>query len=296
VFLTDARVLAGELPRAVRRAVLAETQNETAHAVLISGNPIDEDALPPTPGHWRDANTSATMEHSFVLLLYSALLGDAIGWRSQQDGRIITDVLPIAGYENSLVSASSQRELGWHTEDAFSPYRGDYVGLYCLRNPRAISTTVSYVDLSQVPEHIGRVLLASRFHTLPDTSHTVAAGGHADELRRDPPSVPLLGGTAEAPVLCIDSDFTVAVDGDKDAAHALKWLTCHLNDNIYDVVLRAGDIVILDNRKVVHGRRAFRPRYNGEDRWLKRTNFVIDLRRTRSGRASAESRVIGSRR
>jgi hypothetical protein len=36
------------------------------------------------------------------------------------------------------------------------------------------------------------------------------------------------------------------------------------------VPLRPGDLLIVDNDAVVHGRVAFRARYDGSDRWLKR--------------------------
>jgi len=42
--------------------------------------------------------------------------------------------------------------------------------------------------------------------------------------------------------------------------------------------------VIVDNRVTVHGRTAFRPRYDGADRWLQRTFAVADLRRSRDHR------------
>ncbi|HYG65572.1 MAG TPA: arginine beta-hydroxylase, Fe(II)/alpha-ketoglutarate-dependent, partial [Thermoanaerobaculia bacterium] len=59
-----------------------------------------------------------------------------------------------------------------------------------------------------------------------------------------------------------------------------------------DVVLEPGEICFIDNFKAVHGRRAFRARYDGEDRWLKRVNIVRDLRKSRAVRPSAASRTI----
>ena len=43
------------------------------------------------------------------------------------------------------------------------------------------------------------------------------------------------------------------------------------------VPLFAGDVIILDNFKALHGRRAFKARYDGHDRWLKRVNVVLGL-------------------
>jgi hypothetical protein len=45
---------------------------------------------------------------------------------------------------------------------------------------------------------------------------------------------------------------------------AVKTATQH-------VVLAAGDLLVIDNDRAVHGRTPFTPRYDGTDRWLKRS-------------------------
>jgi hypothetical protein len=42
----------------------------------------------------------------------------------------------------------------------------------------------------------------------------------------------------------------------------------------------------------VHGRRAFKARYDGSDRWFKRMNITRDLRKSRADRIEAVSRII----
>ncbi|MEZ0070331.1 Fe(II)/alpha-ketoglutarate-dependent arginine beta-hydroxylase [Streptacidiphilus sp. MAP12-20] len=304
-FLTDVRVLAAELPLGLRLAVNAARLDDRKHGLVVSGNLVDEQLLGLTPRGWQEADTDASRVHAFMIMLYGAVLGDVVSWATQQDGRIVTDVVPAPGMEESLVSSSSSKELGWHTEDAFSPCRADYVGLLCLRSPELTATTIGHLDLTALPEKVGDVLRAARFHIMPDTSHEAAlntepeAAGRADAfdrldaVRRRPPRIPLLEGHADAPVLRIDGDFVSAVEGDEEAAAALAWLKAHLSANLYDFPLAPGDVGFIDNRNVVHGRRPFRPRYDGTDRWLKRVNIVADLRRTRPGRSSTSTRVIG---
>ncbi|MEU8576429.1 hypothetical protein [Streptomyces asoensis] len=115
-FLADAPVLAHDLPSSVRRTANAARLDDRKHAFVVSGN-IVEPWLEPTPAIWREADTAGSGPYGFLLVLYAALLGDPIGWGTQRDGRVVTDVLPVRGPEHSLVSASSERELGWHTED-----------------------------------------------------------------------------------------------------------------------------------------------------------------------------------
>ena len=52
--------------------------------------------------------------------------------------------------------------------------------------------------------------------------------------------------------------------------HAVKHTT-------QQVVLAAGDILVIDNHRCVHGRTPFAPRYDGTDRWLKRALVVQSL-------------------
>ena len=54
----------------------------------------------------------------------------------------------------------------------------------------------------------------------------------------------------------------------------------------------AGEICFVDNRKAVHGRRSFKARYDGYDRWFKRMNITRDLRKSRASRTDAASRII----
>jgi alpha-ketoglutarate-dependent taurine dioxygenase len=42
-------------------------------------------------------------------------------------------------------------------------------------------------------------------------------------------------------------------------------------------VLQAGDVLVIDNERAVHGRTPFVPRYDGTDRWLKRALVVTSL-------------------
>ncbi|MGP4104212.1 guanitoxin biosynthesis L-enduracididine beta-hydroxylase GntD [Nonomuraea sp. KM90] len=284
-FLAEVNVIAQELPLAPRRAVNRARLDEAKHAVLITGNMLRDDLLNDTPAHWRDPQSEEARLSGFTLMLWAALLGDPIGWTTQQDGRILTDVLPVAGHEQTDVSSSSRKELTWHTEDAFSPYRADYVGLYCLRNPDLTPTTLAAADPLALPGWARETLAQPRFLTRADDAH--------DQDTTRPETGAVLTGPAEAAVLRIDRDCTVAAPGDEDARAALELIFGQLDANLYDFALAPGDLIFLDNRNVVHGRRPFRARYDGRDRWLRRINVTADLRRTRAGRRSGDDRRIG---
>nr|ADR02786.1 SriC [Streptomyces ribosidificus] len=254
---------------------------------------------------WRDARTPGSRPLSFLLTLYAGLLGDVFGWATQQDGRVVTDVLPIKGGEHTLVSSSSRQELGWHTEDAFSPHRADYVGLLSLRNPDRVATTLAGAPLDDLDERTLDVLFQDRFLIRPDDSHLPVNNSTAQRARAQfdeiaqavdrPEPVAVLTGHRAAPHLSVKGDFSAPAEGDEEAAAALETLRKLIEASLYELVLDAGDVAFIDNRRAVHGRRAFRPRYDGRDRWLKRINITRDLHRSREIRASGDSRVLGQR-
>lgn len=61
--------------------------------------------------------------------------------------------------------------------------------------------------------------------------------------------------------------------------------------NLVGAVLDRGQMVIVDNRTAVHGRTSFNPRYDDDDRWLRRCFSVSDLRKVRSSKVSS-NRVL----
>jgi len=124
---SDIEAAAGELPRSVRLHAANSRLNAATSAIVFSGLRIDDNSLGRTPSSWHSADTLESRIYAFEALLFGALLGDTIGWDAQQEGRLVTDIIPSQGAEESMVSSSSKKELSWHTQDAFSPHRADWV-------------------------------------------------------------------------------------------------------------------------------------------------------------------------
>jgi alpha-ketoglutarate-dependent taurine dioxygenase len=79
---------------------------------------------------------------------------------------------------------------------------------------------------------------------------------------------------------------------DPEGQRELEKLIRRIDAHITDLVLHTGDIVFIDNFRVVHGRKPFKARFDGNDRWLKRINVTRDLRKSRGVRLTPTSRVI----
>jgi len=303
-FLGDVNVLAHELPRRLRLYINEMRLSENGSLFMVSGLPIDEQRLTSTPVHWRDRGEAGRQEE-FFLVLCASLLGDVFGWATQQDGRLVNEVLPVQRHENQQLGTASAVELTWHTEDAFHPYRADYLGLLCLRNPQRVATTVC--RLSDVgPTLTLPVLWETRFLIRPDNSH-LPQHNSADvvdrgwdyftrilEMSNHPHEVSVLYGSRTAPCWRIDPDFIDVRPGDEAAREALQQLIEAISESLFDVVLMPGDILFLDNHRAVHGRRPFRASYDGNDRWLKRINVTRDLRKSEDARGHPLLRMIGA--
>ncbi len=311
-FIRRAGVYAHELPRRIRQFLSDFKLQEPACGVcLISGYPIDNARIGDTPSHWKwkvDAATS--LEEQIMFVLYGCLLGDPFAWATQQDGHLMHDVLPIKDNEYDQLGTGSEQLLWWHTEDAFHPHRADYLGLMCLRNPDSVATTIGAADLSLLSQEQVDLLFQPRYLIKPDESHSEknksdlynqvrehdgdgmleSAYEKIRELNSATPKVPMLFVNRQAPYLCLDPYFTTPLDD--EASAALNALAKSIDDTIKEVVLQPGDCFFIDNYRIVHGRKPFKARYDGTDRWLKRLNLTRDLRKSHGTRAGCEMRVI----
>lgn len=307
-FLDDAEVYAHELPRRVRKAVREFKLYEPDPGVLlISRFPVDEERLGPTPRHWNHRQrTPGELEEELLLVLFGSLLGECIGWSTQQDGRVVHDILPIPGKENEQLGSGSEELLWWHVEDAFHPYRGDYIGMACLRNPDSVPTTFLCIgeldlDFTQLP-----VLFEPHYTIRPDESHLLKNKGeerriegtiaesyeHIEKMNQEPEKIAVLFGDPRSPYLRIDPYFMDPVRDHPEAQEALETLIAAIDEKIHDMPLGQGELCFIDNFRGVHGRKPFKARYDGTDRWMKRVNVVRDLRKSRAIREFAASRIM----
>lgn len=303
-----AAIIAQSFPIRVREFLYEFKLRERDPVCLIKGYPINDDSLGDTPSHWAGhPDAERTKREQIMFVLCSALLGEMFGWLTQQDSYLIHDVFPIRGYEHDQIGSGSEALLLWHTEDAHHPARGDYLGLMCLRNPDQSVTTVGCVDsLAKLTKEQLNILRQPRFVIRPDDAHQAKNGYqqevtldpltesayfeiHAATVRHDKP-VPLLSGGYYAPYLCIDPAYMTATD--PEAELVLQILIDTIEAELVDVILQPGDICFVDNFRAVHGRKPFKARYDGRDRWLKRINITRDLRKSRAYRSVPHSRII----
>lgn len=241
--------------------------------MLLRGLPIDN-PLPPTPrggsfmGSWRELSRSTMTQ-----LMVMSVLGDVISYADEKDGRLIQDICPVPGAEHQQENTGSTL-LELHTEDGFHPNKPAFLSLLALRSDHAseamtVACGIRAVLAQLEPEVVGvlrepwyRIRLASSF-----------AGADVTTYSRPKP---VLSGCLTDPDLCVDFHATEPMN--EMARDALEELRQHMFGSLVGVALEPGDMLIVDNRKAVHGRTAFSPRYDSRDRWLRRCFAVADIR------------------
>jgi Fe(II)/alpha-ketoglutarate-dependent arginine beta-hydroxylase len=310
-FLKDLPLMAYQLPQRVVKFLNEFKYNphETGYCVLSTGL-VDREGLGLTPSHWeRKANNDTCQNEVMSMCLCAGVLGDIFGWLTQQDGRIIHDIVPIQKHENEQLGSGSKEELTWHTEDAFHELRGDYLMLMCLRNNDSIPTTLSKPDYSKLTQKQIDILFEKQFTIRPDNSHKpansskerkkVLAGDEGLKLAYDtilnrdksPEKIAVLFGNKNDPCLRLDPYF-MDVPKNSEAREALSAIIDLVGESLIEVSLNPGEILIIDNYEVVHGRRAFEARFDGSDRWYKRINVIRDIRRCNQVLETKRSRII----
>ncbi|MFJ2189134.1 TauD/TfdA family dioxygenase [Kitasatospora sp. NPDC087861] len=242
---------------------------------VLRGLTVDDARLGPTPAHWSKVE-DAGAGWDVVLLLVSTLMGTPIAWDGQQDGRFVHNIVPSPGHESEQTGASSSVLLTPHTEDAFHPGRAHLLLLCCMRNHDRIATTAASVRLTGLSESDVDQLRRPVAPILPDDAYEQARhyGGR-------PAPVPTLFDSPEGLTMRYDPAYTPLDGTDQAWREAYGHLGEELARVSVAVSLEPGDILVVDNDIVVHGRVPFRAHYDGTDRWLKRASARVEGRPTR---------------
>lgn len=225
---------------------------------------VDIGEIPPTPAQpYFDGPQLETARKT--LLAHAFSLGYPISFSQEQSGALVQNILPVHKTEYEQISTSSKVQLALHTETAFHPHKPDYVMLLCLRgDPSAITT---YANI----EDIIKLLDQEMIIYLQDYAYSTGV----DQSFKKPDK------KYKETTLCIlkkikhdEYKFTYDEDLMKPinifASMAMDKLSEAISKCVKEVVLKTGDLLIIDNNKTIHGRKPFQPRYDGTDRWVQR--------------------------
>jgi L-asparagine oxygenase len=253
--------------------------------IVLRGLPVDQ-PLPSTPergafaGAWHELSQSTVVQ-----LMVMSVLGDVIAYADEKEGRLVQDISPVPGAENRQENTGSSL-LELHTEDGFHPHKPDFISLLCLRADHELEAmTVACGIRSVVGDLADEHVQALR---QPSFRIRLSSSFVGTDVQAYSQPLAVLTGCPSDPDLC--ADFHAMEPLTDEAATAFEALRGLMWAALVGLVLRPGDMIVIDNRKAVHGRTGFAPRYDGQDRWLRRCFAVTDLRAS-NGHRYLDSRI-----
>ena len=229
-----------------------------------------QEPVAPTPSHWREV-TEPNSVYDYYFVLISSALGDVFGFSNLQDGKLVQEIFPIISDAEKQLGTGSV-ELYLHTEDSSLDYRADYLGFMCKRNIDMIPTNVAIPDFSRLSSDAKDILRQKKFKIFNDRPCFSIE-------QKEPPSVitSVLYGREGAECMRYDPLYTDNLSLNEMQKNALNELIKLVDASITPVLLKQGELAFIDNRRCAHGRSEFIPRYDGTDRWLKRTQISTRL-------------------
>lgn len=247
-------------------AALAEFREGTSNSgyLLIKG--VRTGDIPDTPLAY---GTQELIGHATngTLALVADMLGSLIGYADEKNGDLVHDVHPVRGEEERMENSGSVA-FDFHTENAHHPLRPDFLGLLSLRQGHEGTTATRVASIRHAIAHLPRaetaVLRQLQFRTLFPTSFTRGGVGERPTTLEHR----VLFGAPGLEFLRFDSFNTKPIGS--EAEQALEALAEALEAVCVEVVLEPGDLLLVNNHVAAHGRSAFTPRYDGQDRWLRR--------------------------
>lgn len=284
-FLLEASIYAQELPSRIRRLFYSFKLKEFPLGICVKNNPIDHCQLAKMPSRIpsREEKGFATREE-VLHFLYASLLGEVFTWSAVQNGNFINELVSREDNEEQSLSSGSPDALDLHTEDAFHPYMGDYLGFMCLKNPHRTPTIISSLEGITLDRDIKRTLSEPRFLMGVNIACNVAK-----VMQRGP----IFFGHMDRPYMRLYVNIAnEGLEADREAKHAVEALLCALRSNAFPIILDSGDCFYLDNFRAVHGQESCSTKHNENGRWLKRVSVTSYLRKSADLRKSPESRVI----
>lgn len=234
--------LAGPLPSGLR---------------LLRGLPADRQ-LPDTPRDSRRPPGRHVLLSELWLSAFGLLLGTPVAFRGQQASALHQNVAPIAGSEHEESDVGSAHPLPLHTENPFHDLAPDYLLLACLRSDRAARATTTLARAADLVDRLNGETVATLRRPI-----FVERGAEATTR-----PAPVLTGSSIDPLVRFDSSWTTATSAEGIAA--VQALASELPRSTGGVHLQPGDLLLIDNRRWLHGRSPFDASGGSRDRWLQR--------------------------
>jgi alpha-ketoglutarate-dependent taurine dioxygenase len=199
-----------------------------------------------------------------VISLVSKVFGTLQSLSHQHNGRPFHDVMPIQAYQQEQTSGSSDVLLEMHTELSFVDVPPEYLMLFCVREDPDRQAETHLFDSRRAISKLDAETYACL--STPNFSFRMDDNATSNEDVSDEP-VAIIDGPS---IKLLRFDVDTCIPLSSEAERAAKLLENALLSHKVSVRLETGQILVVDNKRIVHSRGAFSANYDGKDRWLKR--------------------------
>jgi hypothetical protein len=218
-------------------------------------------------------------------------ISEMIAYEAEGYGRLFQDIIPIQSMATKQTSVSSNIELEIHTEQAFSKLKPDILSLSCIRGDTNALTYILPVQfiLDNLSQDEIALLREPLWLTGVDLSFKINGNEFIHGDIRGP--MPILSGEETDPILVFDQDLMKGTTEDSD--NMIKKIVDIYYKYRMKHNMQPGDIIFIDNRRAVHGRSPFSPKYDGYDRFLVRAFSTYNYEYSEYARSN-NGRVISA--
>ena len=227
-----------------------------------------------------------------IQAIFNEAYGNMIAYEAEGYGHLHQDMVPDVTQAKSQTSLGSSVELEIHTEQAFSKLRPDLLSLACLRGDKNANTfvlPVNYILNEMTLEEQAR-LREPLWMMGVDMSFKMNGHEFVEGDIRGP--FPIISGPLNDPILVFDQDLIFGIHDEADEL-INKIVEIYYKHRLSHV-MAPGEILLVDNKRAVHGRSKFTPTYDGSDRFIIRTFVVFDYQKSEHARPNKD-RMVSAR-
>jgi len=275
-FCNKAKMLSNLLPNHIKDELMHFSVNGSPTGYLLIKN-IPVENTPPTPSgnQFKVGETTLLAKIQAILISF---FSDLISYEAEGYGRLFQDVVPIKSMSTVQTSLGSNTELEIHTEQAFSKLRPDFLSLSCLRGDHNANTYILPVQkiIDNATKNEIDILRKPLWKTGVDLSFKLNGHEFIEGDTRGP--LAILTGDQFDPQITFDQDLMTGVCNESQAM--VKKIVDIYYKHRYSHNLKPGEIIIIDNRRALHGRSPFFPQFNGFDRFLIRCFSTLDYNKS----------------
>lgn len=268
----DAARLADRLPQELRDGLDEFNANGNLDGyLLLRGLPVEpDDELPPTPTSSPPPQDRRLLKMEAMLCVVGGALGLLTGYDPGYGKRrsitVLHELYPTPE-AHPMSGATSKTQLEFHTDLAHHAHQPNYILLACSRGDHEgrAATLVGSIRkaLPLLSDEVRDHLFDRVFTGQVDTANPEATARVK----------PLYGDEDDPYVSFNRSLLTTETPEDVAALDALSEALTRVTER---VLLTRGDLLIIDNFRIAHGRAPFTARWDGKDRWLHRAYVRTD--------------------